>query len=539
MKTALRDAALPGTLGLVLLLISILTRPLIPLDETRLASVAWEMWNRGSWIVPHLNGVPYSHKPPLLYWIVGLGWWAFGVNAVWVRLVPALFALLGSVLTARMARRLWPQDVETATLAPWLLFGTGLWTAFGDLFATYDAPLAFFVLAGAFGILRASEARLASGFACAGLALGLGLLTKGPVVLVPVLPLALLAPWWGGAAVRERPGAWYAGCLLALTLAIAVALSWVIPAAHLGGPDYGAAILWNQTAHRLVGSFAHRRSFWFYLAFLPIVLAPWSLWPEAWRSLARLLRRPERGVRFCLALCVPAPILLSLVSGKQVYYLLPVLPAFALLLSRALSVCSAAPKRSARAPTALLLGVLGALLLGLARGGLRGHAEWSGAIPAACGVTLLLGGIVVLLLPLRSSAREARLLAGTTGFVLLVLHVGALPPVLAVLDLRSVASVLARAEREGRPLAHAGAYEGQYHFLGRLRTPLQVIEPEDAVRWARAHPRGELVLYGRGYARPGHGWAPQYTLASRGRTLEIWSSETFLGRSLTASRGGR
>ncbi|VAW74626.1 Polymyxin resistance protein ArnT, undecaprenyl phosphate-alpha-L-Ara4N transferase; Melittin resistance protein PqaB, partial [hydrothermal vent metagenome] len=43
-------------------------RPLLPVDETRYLSVAWEMWSRGDFLVPYLNGEAYSHKPPLLFW---------------------------------------------------------------------------------------------------------------------------------------------------------------------------------------------------------------------------------------------------------------------------------------------------------------------------------------------------------------------------------------------------------------------------------------------------------------------------------------
>ena len=45
-------------------------RPVLPIDETRYLSVAWEMWLRGDFLVPHLNGEPYSHKPPLLFWLM-------------------------------------------------------------------------------------------------------------------------------------------------------------------------------------------------------------------------------------------------------------------------------------------------------------------------------------------------------------------------------------------------------------------------------------------------------------------------------------
>ena len=58
-------------------------RPLWPVDETRYASVAWEMWLRGDFLVPHINGEPYSHKPPLLFWLIQAGWALFGVNDWW------------------------------------------------------------------------------------------------------------------------------------------------------------------------------------------------------------------------------------------------------------------------------------------------------------------------------------------------------------------------------------------------------------------------------------------------------------------------
>ena len=82
-----RASAADGPALLVLLagwgafaIASIWLRPLWPVDETRYASVAWEMWLRGDFLVPYINGEPYSHKPPLLFWLIQLGWFLFGVN---------------------------------------------------------------------------------------------------------------------------------------------------------------------------------------------------------------------------------------------------------------------------------------------------------------------------------------------------------------------------------------------------------------------------------------------------------------------------
>src|SRR5262249_39644857 len=39
-------------------------------DEGRYAQIPREMLERGSWIVPTLQGEPYLDKPPLFYWLV-------------------------------------------------------------------------------------------------------------------------------------------------------------------------------------------------------------------------------------------------------------------------------------------------------------------------------------------------------------------------------------------------------------------------------------------------------------------------------------
>jgi 4-amino-4-deoxy-L-arabinose transferase-like glycosyltransferase len=60
--------------------LSIFFRTPTPIDETRYLTVAWEMWLRQDFLVPYLNGATYSHKPPLLFWLINLSWGMFGVS---------------------------------------------------------------------------------------------------------------------------------------------------------------------------------------------------------------------------------------------------------------------------------------------------------------------------------------------------------------------------------------------------------------------------------------------------------------------------
>ena len=62
-------------------------------------------------------------------------------------------------------------------------------------------------------------------------------------------------------------------------------------------------------------------------------------------------------------------------------------------------------------------------------------------------------------------------------------------------DVSRIARYLSELESEGHPLAHAGRYHGEYQFAGRLRRPLEVLEPGDVDRWLSRHPDGYVVVY--------------------------------------------
>jgi len=94
--------------SLVLFAITLYFRPIFPLDETRYASVTWEMWLGHHFLIPIKNGLAYPDKPPLLFWCFLAGWHLFGVSTWWLRSVPAIFALGTLFLTRRLALPLWP-----------------------------------------------------------------------------------------------------------------------------------------------------------------------------------------------------------------------------------------------------------------------------------------------------------------------------------------------------------------------------------------------------------------------------------------------
>src|SRR5215218_5082073 len=164
----------------------------------------------------------------------------------------------------RKARCLWPE--------PLVLAGTLVWAVYGTLLP-FDVVLTVCVLVGLIGLVDARRGHR-RGFVLVAIGVGCGMLAKGPVVLIHVMPAAILGGWWdvrqptsAEAPVAVGPAGltWVAGMSAAILAGAAIALAWAVPAAIAGGPAYARAIFVGQTAGRVVRSFAHRRPLWWYI----------------------------------------------------------------------------------------------------------------------------------------------------------------------------------------------------------------------------------------------------------------------------------
>ena len=75
-------------------------------DEPRNARCAWEMLDRGDWVVPTFNDELRTHKPILLYWLTMASYSVFGVSEFAARFASAALAVaVGSLTTNEMVNR--------------------------------------------------------------------------------------------------------------------------------------------------------------------------------------------------------------------------------------------------------------------------------------------------------------------------------------------------------------------------------------------------------------------------------------------------
>ncbi len=377
-------------------------------DEGRYAEVPREMVATGDWVTPHLDGVKYLEKPPLMYWAVALCLEVFGASEWSVRAPVALFGLGGVLLTYAAGRRLYGRPA--GLLAAGVLATSLLYFVLARLLII---DMAVSVLIGAtlfcfiFGVQEPRGPRrrwlfygLYASAALATLAKGLiGFLLPGAVMF---LWLLLCRQWR-----RLRPFYLPTGSLIFLV----VAAPWHVLAA-IRNPEWTQFYLLFEHWERFFSP-THQRTepWWFFGPILLLGLFPWLgfLWPALRRRLAGAgsglagvwAGRGENAVAWFLVTW--AAFIFLFFSGsesKLAPYILPVFPPLAVLigaeLASALAETPAGRRRAAVGAFSFLCGLLAfALVVAVLKPGvLRDTAQAAELRPYAYAMAamLILGG---------------------------------------------------------------------------------------------------------------------------------------------------
>jgi 4-amino-4-deoxy-L-arabinose transferase-like glycosyltransferase len=261
-------------------------RSLLHRDVSRFAAIARDMLRTGDFLVPMRDGVVYANKPILYPWLVAAASWIFGdVTAFTVRL-PSAVALVWMAHTTAAWGTFRSGSPGVGRIAGLLLLTTFFVLELGRV-GRPDLLAAAFGTCASFRLDRAcaGAGRRADPWV-AGVALGAGMLTKGPPVLL--LPLFVILVPRVGTSLRERLRR--SRPLLLLLLALGIPALWFVPAALQAGSGFARHLLVDQVATRVVGEANHEEVPWFYAVVLPFEAAPWSPFLVA-ASLAFVSRR--------------------------------------------------------------------------------------------------------------------------------------------------------------------------------------------------------------------------------------------------------
>ncbi len=309
-------------------------------DESRYAQVALEMHETGDWLVPRLNGEPYLDKPPMLYWLTATSYKMLGAGELAARLPIALAALLTVLLTYVLGQKLLG-DRAALIGAMLLLLSVGFF--FAGRFVMMDSLLTLFTTAGllAGAIALHADRRALFWWALAGVACGLGTLTKGPVAGVICIPPLVGAAWLTQNRHVFRPRV--AAALLLPTLIVAGPWFLMI---SFNQQEFSSHFFWTHHIERYFHAFNHSEPWWFYLPVLAIALLPGSLLsgPLAVYLFAKrnttnassAIAARSQQLGAVLLAGVWIVFFFSLSSCKLPAYVLPAFPLFCLILGKML-----------------------------------------------------------------------------------------------------------------------------------------------------------------------------------------------------------
>jgi hypothetical protein len=267
-------------------------------------------------VIPHLAGVPYLDKPPALFAMAAAAIRVLGPTPLAARL-PAMLALLVTLFLLARA--------SVSVAAPGHAWRTTALTAFAPLcailgaYVIFDMPLtACVTTVWTLLALELERGPSRSRRALMFLAVGLGILVKGPVMLAWTLGGSLASALLLRSRAPLRWLAWAPGWLLALGLPGV----W-FAAALQRHPEYLRYAFVEESFERMTSTTFHRdQPWWFVPAVFVAGALPWSL-ATPWRA------PRTRATRVAVGFVLFAALFFQLSHSKLVTYLLPAFPALA------------------------------------------------------------------------------------------------------------------------------------------------------------------------------------------------------------------
>lgn len=350
--------------------------PPMDIDESRFMQATRQMVETGDYVRIRLQEEERNRKPIAIHWLQAASVHLTDpltdrLNTVWPYRLPSV---LGLVLAALAT--LWAGGAlvgQRAALIGAGLYASGLLAGMEGMTAKTDSVMVGFtaLAMAALARLRFSPQAPKLTAAVFWLALGCGILTKGPITpAVAAITLVALALWERKAGWM-RPLAWWPGPLLAT----AIALPWLIAIGVATEGRFYTELLATELGPKLTGADSAHRGFpGYYLLLLPLLIFPATYALPAAARLAWDAARAKRDdesrapLRFLIAWAAGTFLIFELMPAKLVHYTLPAYPAIALLCAAGLAAMRGRRWRTTHPAGAVLFLVFGLLIVAVMAG---------------------------------------------------------------------------------------------------------------------------------------------------------------------------
>jgi 4-amino-4-deoxy-L-arabinose transferase-like glycosyltransferase len=352
--------------------------PLLDADEGRNGEVAREMAETNDYVMPRLNGLPYLDKPVVYFAAEAALMEILGPTELAARLPALLFTFATAAVLFWFARRIAVDPYVTAIV----FLAMPLTVAFART-VIFDSALTFFVVVALTAFYCAVEERNSRWSILAWASMGAAMITKGPVTFVLVLFVAIPYAWR-----RRSVGVLFP--LSGIALFAAVIAPWVWGVTQVV-PEFLRYVVVTETAERLATKTLQRTGPpWYFLPYLIGGALPWSF--VALFNWKALRRRYDPSLLFVLLWLVVPFVFFSLSQSKRPQYILPLMPAIALLVAK---IWAEARTRAAAVIVVLFGGVLLAAPLLFHRTKMKPEiAGVADETALALGLAFLLGGLL-------------------------------------------------------------------------------------------------------------------------------------------------
>ncbi len=308
----------------IILLITAGSYGVIETSDARYAEIGREMFISGDWLHPNLLDIHHYHKPPITYQITALGYGLFGINAFGARFFLQVAIVLQMLLVYLLTLQFTPKR-ETALWASAIYFSFPL-VLVASRNLTTDTFLTLFTLLGIYAWVLYRKYGRVHWLYLFTLSLGLGFLTKGPVVFLAPVIFALFYNRY-----EKSKRAWSIHHIIAWGLFLLVAASWFVYLA-VDNPAFWDYFIGRQTVDRFSHNVFNRSEpFWYFIVLAPLLGMPWLILLPWFAKRLSLKLRPDTIESILLFTTLVPLVFFSISTSKRILYILPLYPLFAVL----------------------------------------------------------------------------------------------------------------------------------------------------------------------------------------------------------------
>jgi len=304
--------------------------------ESYVAVTAREMLQSGDWVVPTYNGQPRLEKTPLNYWLVALVAKFTGrVDEVAARLPSVLCAMLSTAAVLYFVNR-W-LGFRTAVISA-LIWSTSLaFVRYGhsarpEMVLTCFVTIAFLAFYSA--MQTQQRKRQVAYMLIFWTSFGVAMLAKGPaplpLILAPLFLYFLIFRQWK-TLPKLLP-------ISGVIIFLLIVLPWPALLANRltqAVGETGTTAFWKREfVDRFMGSYAAgNKPFYYYLYVMLQYMLPWSVFVPMIlvAPFYRVWGEKQKTMLFLWLWFVADIVVMSISGGKRMHYILPAVPAMAIL----------------------------------------------------------------------------------------------------------------------------------------------------------------------------------------------------------------